>query len=141
MEYVVDASVVVKWFIPEHHSDKAEKLLADFRNKQLELSAPDHLVVEVANALWHRSTLRHEITVAEAAGSYADLMTLGLKLYSAPPLVGAALALAAQVSHSVYDILYIQLASQRGCEFITADKRLVNKLAQRFPFVRWLGDF
>jgi predicted nucleic acid-binding protein len=30
VEYVIDASVAVKWFIPEPQSDRAEGLLRDF---------------------------------------------------------------------------------------------------------------
>ena len=36
-------------------------------------------------------------------------------------------------------ILYIVLALERGCEFITADQRVVNKLSGKFPQIRWLG--
>jgi predicted nucleic acid-binding protein len=147
MLQVVDSSLVVKWFIPEPHSDKAihtairaMKLLADFRTRKLDLTAPDHLAPVVASALWKRSTLRREISVAEAADSYDDFWALELPLHPASSLVGAALRLAAQARHSVYDMLYIVLAEQRGCQFITADETLVRKLSGKFPFVRLLGD-
>ena len=85
-------------------------------------------------------TLRREISEAEAAESYADFWALGLHLHPASPLVGAALKLADQERHSVYDMLYIVLAEQRDCQFITADETLVRKLSGKFPFVRLLGD-
>src|SRR5437660_11453547 len=97
------------------------KLLADFRTRKLDLTAPDHLAAEVASALWKRSTLRREISVAEAADSYTDFWALGLPLHPASSLVGAALNLAVQERHSVYD-MSIVLAEQRGCQFITADE-------------------
>jgi predicted nucleic acid-binding protein len=40
MLHVVDASVVVKWFLPEPYGDKAMKLLVDFRNMRVDLRAP-----------------------------------------------------------------------------------------------------
>jgi len=55
LQYVLDANVVVKWFIPEVDSDKADRLLADFRSHRLDIIAPDILVVEVGNTLWKRS--------------------------------------------------------------------------------------
>jgi predicted nucleic acid-binding protein len=55
---VVDASVVAKWFIPEPYKDNAERLLRDFLNDRIELTAPDLLIAEVGNLLWKRSTLR-----------------------------------------------------------------------------------
>ncbi len=140
MRYVVDACLVVKWFIPEQHSDKAMRLLVEFRNKSLDLTAPDHIVIEVGSALWKRSTLRNEISASEASDSHADFVALGLELHSTPALACAALVLAAQERHTPYDMVYVALARQLDCEFITADQTLIRKLGGRFPFVRWLGD-
>ena len=95
MLHVVDASLVVKWFIPEEYSDKAMNLLEKFRNRSLDLTAPDHIVAEVGSALWKRSTLRKEISESEAAESLADFLALGLKFYPTTHLVEAALRLAA----------------------------------------------
>ena len=141
MEYVVDASVVVKWFIPEPYSSNAENLLVGFRNRQLILAAPDHVVAEVANALWQRSTLRGEISVSEAMDSCSDFLQIGLQLYPTPSLIESALKLAGLARHPVYDMVYVALASERQCEFITADKKMVNKLASAYPSIRWLGEF
>ncbi len=35
----------------------------------------------------------------------------------------------------VYDCLYVALAEREGCEFITADDRLVRALKPAFPFI------
>jgi hypothetical protein len=34
----------------------------------------------------------------------------------------------------------MSLAEQNGCEFITADEKLVKILVGKFSFLRWLGD-
>ena len=44
---LVDASVALKWFVPEADSETAVALLTDNQ-----LSAPDLILVEVGNALW-----------------------------------------------------------------------------------------
>jgi predicted nucleic acid-binding protein len=36
---------------------------------------------------------------------------------------------------AVYDCLYLALAEREGCEFITADDKLVKNLQGQFPFV------
>jgi predicted nucleic acid-binding protein len=118
MLHVVDASLVVKWFIPEEYSDKAMNLLENFRSGSLDLTAPDHIVVEVGSALWKRSTLRNEISESEAAESLADFLALGLKFHPTPHLVEAALRLATQEHHSPYDMAYVTLAGQLGCELL-----------------------
>jgi predicted nucleic acid-binding protein len=35
----------------------------------------------------------------------------------------------------IYDCLYVALAEREGCEFITADDKLIKKLQSKFPFV------
>jgi predicted nucleic acid-binding protein len=55
--YVVDASVVLKWFLPEKDSGLADSLLEDFLNGDAELIAPDLILLEAANALWKRVEL------------------------------------------------------------------------------------
>ncbi|HVG07663.1 MAG TPA: type II toxin-antitoxin system VapC family toxin, partial [Thermoanaerobaculia bacterium] len=47
---VVDASVAIKWFLPEQHSLQALRLLEGGR----ELVAPDLIWAEIGNVLWKR---------------------------------------------------------------------------------------
>ena len=42
---------------------------------------------------------------------------------------------------TIYDTLYVALAELAGCDFWTADKRLVNALGDRLTFVRPLHSF
>jgi predicted nucleic acid-binding protein len=137
LQYVLDANVVVKWFIPEVDSDKADRLLADFRNHRLDIIAPDVLVSEVGNTLWKRS-VKKDISVADAASSYTDFLDLDVPLHSSTTIAEDALSIATSEQHPLYDTLYISLALKKGCEFITADERLVNKLGRRFPLIRLL---
>jgi predicted nucleic acid-binding protein len=59
--WVIDASVAVKWLIPEVLSEQADRI----RDGDDDVLAPDLLLVEVANALW-RKTVAREITPREA---------------------------------------------------------------------------
>jgi predicted nucleic acid-binding protein len=47
---VVDASVAIKWFMPEVHAEAARCLLRE----GMTLLAPDLIWAEVANALWRK---------------------------------------------------------------------------------------
>lgn len=49
MRYVLDSSVAFKTLVAEQDSDKAIRLLDDFRNGILELISPDILPIEVAH--------------------------------------------------------------------------------------------
>ena len=57
---IVDASVVLKWFLREPDSAAADVLLERFLNDEVELLAPDLILVETASALWKRVMIRKE---------------------------------------------------------------------------------
>jgi hypothetical protein len=62
--FVVDASVAIKWFLPEIHSDAALRLLAGEHT----LHAPDLIFSEFGNVLWKRFRKR-EISRAEVSAT------------------------------------------------------------------------
>jgi len=125
MTIVVDASVAVKWVIPEVLSDQAESL----RDRADRLLAPDLLLPEAANALW-KKLIRREITTREAAQAINLLLASGLDLRPSGPLLGRALALARRLRHPVYDCIYVALAQAEGATLITADQRLLARVAR-----------
>jgi predicted nucleic acid-binding protein len=131
---VVDASVVLKWFLSEPDSAAADLLLEKFLNNEVELLAPDLILIEAASALWKRVTIRKELSVSEATHIHRDLLTLPISLVDSVLLGGAALQLALKHNHSPYDALYCALAIERRCDFVT-DRTLVNKLQGVFPFI------
>jgi predicted nucleic acid-binding protein len=132
---VVDASVVLKWFLREPDSAVADFLLETFLNDEVELLAPDLILVEAASALWKRVMVRKEMSGEEATSIHRDLLTLPLSLIASGTVVDAALQIALRHKHSVYDALYCALAIERRCDFVTADRTLVNKLQGVFPFI------
>lgn len=137
---VVDASVVLKWFLPESDGAAADFLLEQFLNNEVELLAPELILIEIASALWKRALLRKELSGAEAALIYQDFLTLPLSFVPSSELASAALQFALKHQHSVYDALYCALALERRCDFVTADRVLANKLRGVFPFIVQLSD-
>jgi predicted nucleic acid-binding protein len=115
----------VKWVIPEVLSDQAEAL----RGRADRVLAPDLLLPEAANALW-KKLIRREITAREAAQAITLLMASGLDLRPSGPLLGRALGLARRLRHPVYDCLYVTLAQAEGATLITADQRLLARVAR-----------
>jgi len=122
VRYVIDAGVVVKWFIPEADSDIAHQLLARYLQGVDAPVAPDLLIAECGNVFWRRCR-QGDITPEEATESLADLLTLQVPLVPATSLVQSALSLALQHQRTVYDALYLALAQERNCDLITADER------------------
>jgi predicted nucleic acid-binding protein len=137
---VLDASVVIKGFLNESLSDRATALLAGGEEPdRLALDAPDLLYVECANILW-KHVRRGVLDRALAAEHASSVAALRLRSTPAQELTPTALALAIEHDISAYDASYVALAQSLACELVTADERLVNKLAPRLGFVRWLGD-
>jgi predicted nucleic acid-binding protein len=137
---VVDASVAVKWCLPSVREElvaEAEELLESSRRDQVRFLVPDLFWVEVANALW-KAVRRNEISSNNAAAAMSFLRDLDIATLPSFDIVPQALDLAITHGRTVYDSLYVALALQSKSSLITADERLANALAARFP-VKWLG--
>ena len=109
MSLIVDASVAVKWVAEEPGSAKARDLIGSGQR----LLAPDLVLVEVGNAL--RKKLARGVQMVERAFD---------ELFPARPLVHAAIRLALDLRHPVYDCVYLALAAREGLAVFTADERL-----------------
>jgi predicted nucleic acid-binding protein len=133
---VVDASVALKWFLPEIGDRGAEDLLTAFLIGRVSLYALDLLLIEAASALWRRSVVLKELSPADARAIYRDLLTLPLNFQPSERLAAAAFSVAITHRHSAYDSVYCALAIEMDCEFITADRNLVSKLGRALPFIR-----
>ncbi len=122
-QYVVDASVVVKWFLPEIYSESALRLLEGGHS----LLVPDLLFAEVGNTLWKR-TRRGEITPEQGLHILQVLDSLPLKRFSMQLLVAPAYEIAQREGCTLYDSLYLALALREGISVVTADAKLYNAL-------------
>ncbi len=138
--FVIDASVALKWCLPAIEEDfaaQAEDLLTAYRNNDVAFFVPDLFWLEVGNALW-KGVLKGRIILSRAEKGYSEITDLAIPTVPSFELVPQALQLAVAHSRSVYDSLYVVLALKTSADLITADERLANALAARFP-VKWLG--
>ena len=137
---VVDASLAVKWLVPEEHSDKADALGRLWARQGTRRAAPHFMPVEVANAL-HRRVVRAELSVHDGVRLIEGLLSSGLELYETPNLHGRALELASRLNQgAVYDALYLALAETLNCELWTADERFYHAASPITDSVRWVGE-
>ena len=120
---VVDASVAVKWFLPEVHSEAAMRVLS----LGAPLLIPDLLYAEVGNIVWKRVRMG-EITKEEAATLLQTLGDLPLAVLPTWPFALSALEIACATGRTVYDSLYVALAVRENARLVTADERLYNAL-------------
>jgi predicted nucleic acid-binding protein len=122
--FVLDASVVLKWFVPEVHSDAARRLLGASH----QFLAPDLLFAETANTIW-KKIRRGELTTTHGQRLVADIGRIAVDTVPCRVLAEDAHALANATGRTVYDALYLALAVRLDTRLITADERLEAALS------------
>lgn len=135
--YVVDASVAIKWFIPENHSDAA--LLVTRLHEHLHV--PAFMVLELGSVI-AKKIRRKELTRAEGSTILKELRHLPLQRHADERLFPAAYELALDTQQSLYDCLYLALAEVVEGRLITADRKFYRALAA-YPFhdrLVWVED-
>ena len=117
--FVVDASIVLKWFLPEVDSPAARRLLDGGH----QFVAPDLLFPEVGNAVWKR-VRRQELTAEEGRRLIGDIADVAVETIATRELITDACAIAMASGQTVYDSMYLALAVRLDTQLITADRRL-----------------
>lgn len=131
---VVDASVVVKWFVNDVLTEQAVATLDRF-----DFHAPSLILAEQSNALW-KYARRGDLSAADCGAAVNRLPRL-VRLTPMVELASEAAALAVELDHPGYDCFYLSLARRLGHDLLTADKRLLACIAgdNRWRSV-YLGD-
>ena len=142
MNLVIDASVLIKFYVPEILSDRAERLLAKVGNKDIDLLAPDLIYPEAGNILWKKQRLK-ELTHSEAEEITDAILSLPLTIEASKSLLPLAVDIAIVYGITVYDASYLSLAKVYETTLITADRKLVDVLANTDlkDSVIWLGSY
>jgi len=124
MRVVVDASVVVKWYIPEKNHAEARRLRDDYLDGKHEPVAPHLLGFEVVNALRYSGHYEGERLV-EASESISEY---GVNLRPFGDC-GSVAEVADELDVSVYEASYVALASSLETVVFTADGVLAEDTA------------
>ena len=138
MRYVVDASVAVKWYVPEVFEQEATNVLKG----RHDLHVPELILPEFSNIIW-KKVLRGELTAAEGSKIVSALTRKGWTLHSHLQTLRSAYTGAEATGQTVYDWTYMALAVSLSCEFVTADERFYKAVVPT-PFaanIKWIGSF
>jgi predicted nucleic acid-binding protein len=135
---IVDASVVLKWVLPETDRVYAVALLDDFEAERMHLFAPPTLIHEIASALSRRQ--RQKILTEAAAKTAFDYLRSRLPLPTGgDELAEKAIELTLRLQVSYRDALYLALAIEYRCDLVTADARFHRGAVKHYPYVVLLG--
>ncbi len=137
---VVDASVGIKLLVKEDLSGVAESLFeAMAASPDTRQYVPDLFFVECANVLW-KYVMRYGYSRKDAIRNLSQLYALNLTSIPTPTVAPAALLIAMEHSMSVYDACYVAASELINAPLITADERLVKRLANTKHQACYLGD-
>jgi len=139
---VIDASVLIKFYVPEVLSDRAERLLASVEKGDIDLLAPDLIYPEAGNILWEKQRLK-ELTRSEVEEITNAILSLSLKIEASRTLLPLAVEVAITYGVTVYDASYLSLAKVYETTLITADRKIFNVLAKTDlnDSILWLGSY
>ena len=136
---IVDASVAIKWLLPEPGADHAEMLLESGE----QLAAPALIRIEVAAAIARKVRMK-EIEPRDG-GTAFDLwlrcITAGvIALVPDEAYLKSAWKIATQLSHPLQDCLYLAAAVSLEAALVTADRKFVAAAGKDYPSARLLGS-
>jgi predicted nucleic acid-binding protein len=140
--YVVDASVIVKWFLTDE--EFSEQALAIWRRQTSDrtvLAAPAHIYLEASNAVV--SATRYSpprISTDFSRTLVHRILRARFVIVPTEELIATAFELTIQHRITIYDALYVALAADYSLPLVTADRGLYRNTRHDHD-VRWLGDF
>src|SRR5262245_56636852 len=127
---VLDASVAVRWVVPERGSQEAAELLM----RPISWLAPRLMLAEAAGALRRKGAgggLSAPAAI-QARGRLVEAVADGtVRLLEDEEFIASALTLAITLGHRVPDCLYLAVAEREGCQLATADQHLEDLARQR----------
>jgi predicted nucleic acid-binding protein len=123
---VLDAPVVLKWIFDDEDGRERAARLKDAHVSGHEIvSVPDLLFYEIGNVLATKTRLS-EAAIAEAFSLLWDFslerFDLGLEEFQ------GGLHLSRKYKIALYDAAYVELSRRLKCTFVTADKKLYEKV-------------
>ncbi len=134
---VVDTSVLIKWFKTRDEDlvKEARHLLKEVETRPFEVHVPALLLYEVGNVL----LLKTRLGAAGLADTLQRLEALPFTVAPpATPLLKRAARLGRELGLTFYDASFLALAVELDCSFITADRRLYERI-RPLPRVRHLA--
>lgn len=122
--FVVDASVVAKWFSTGEANDAEARALKDsYVGGRVDLCAPDLLFFEVANSIWKNPRIKTKTAVSLVG----TLVGLAPRLLNPDVWVAEeAMVLARKSKLTFYDTVYLALARSLSSVLITSDREQLS---------------
>ncbi len=134
--FVLDSSVLIKWFSNEDDTSIALKLRDSYVKGKASIVCPDLVIYEIANALRYNKALKEK----DIKNSVDSLLSMGISvIVPTKQVIESAISIALQHDITVYDAYFIALAKELNFKYVTADEKLYNKI-KKLEFVKLLKE-
>ncbi len=125
LKYVVDASIIVKWFSRfERDVESSEKLLNSHIEGASMLVSSSLVLYEVCNALRFNPNFGEK----DVSRAVTNLLKLELELVDFSEVFEPAIELAFSYDITIYDAAYIAVSRELHIPLLTADYKLLAKI-------------
>jgi predicted nucleic acid-binding protein len=127
--YLLDSSVIAKWFVQEEDSDRAIEIRDLFIQKKHRVSTISLLRYELGNVLWKHPAKTVE-SVKEDFESLSEMAIPTLDIDDSKVLTRV-FETARGLEITFYDASYLTAAEESKAILVTADKKLYGRLKGR----------
>jgi predicted nucleic acid-binding protein len=140
-DLVLDASVAIKWYIPEVLAAEARRFMAP----QFRMHVPSFFAAECGNTVWKKVAQRRELDRDRGREILDELLAYPMQAHETERLVISAYDLAHGVANpklAVYDFVYLALAVALDVRVVTADKLFYDAIQPTSLATRllWVAD-
>jgi len=132
-EFILDASIALKWVLAEPDSAAALEVRRDLLAGNRALLAPDHFPYEEVGYALTKAERRRAIQVGEASELAGKVFASMPELYPAVDLLRRAIEISSKLRVGLYDCMHLALAEQEQVPVPTGDLRLVAAARDQFP--------
>ena len=123
---VIDASIAVKWFIPEAGTKYAHQILEEYDH----LVAPELIRIEVISAITKavRTGRIEREKAEESCQDWQSVVDKGIITLIPDSLhLETATALSLDLTHAFQDCIYLAIAKKSTASLVTLDKKMLDK--------------
>jgi len=134
---VLDASIVIKWYVKESDSTLANIIKDDLERSMIDVLVPSLLFYEVLNVLRYKPDMG-EADLEKVARSLDDLQFSVVHPNHEYGMEITWVALRSGIT--VYDAAYVALARRKSCLLFTADEKLRQRTEEE-RIIRSLQEY
>ncbi len=130
MNYIIDSSVIVKWFSSynEKHRDKSLYLLNLYKENKINIFIPELVILEISNALRFNKNLEEKEVKEILKYLYSLELTI---IYLNEEFIINAINIAYEDNITVYDSIFIEISNKLKIPLISANPKHFKSLKRR----------